>query len=166
MYLNKRVKELAKKIRDYVNHREQVKDRVKRFRTIFEKNTTLKEFDADVFESLIDRIIIGRINDDGSIDPYEVRFILKTGDELTDTLPIKKCLLHRLRKRMKLMIQTMNYTQRCVLMPTTGNTVIASPRGMIAVIENNVNEDGTINIPKALQPYMGGKKVISFKSKK
>lgn len=51
-------------------------------------------------------------------------------------------------------------------MPTTGNTVIASPRGMIAVIENNVNEDGTINIPKALQPYMGGKKVISFKSKK
>lgn len=42
-------------------------------------------------------------------------------------------------------------------MPTTGNTVIASPRGMIAVIENNVNEDGSINIPKALQSYMGGK---------
>ena len=52
------------------------------------------------------------------------------------------------------------------LLSTLNNTVIASPRGMIAVIENNVNEDGTINIPKALQPYMGGKKVISFKSKK
>lgn len=48
-------------------------------------------------------------------------------------------------------------------MPTTGNTVIASPRGMIAVIENNVNEDGTINIPKVLQPYMGGKEKLESK---
>lgn len=43
------------------------------------------------------------------------------------------------------------------LLSTLNNTVIASPRGMIAVIENNVNEDGSINIPKALQSYMGGK---------
>ncbi len=43
------------------------------------------------------------------------------------------------------------------LVSTLNNTVIASPRGMIAVIENNVNEDGSINIPKALQSYMGGK---------
>ena len=48
-------------------------------------------------------------------------------------------------------------------MPTTGNTVIASPRGMIAVIENNVNEDGSVNIPKVLQPYMGGKEKIEIK---
>lgn len=65
-------------------------DRVDKFKTIFQKNATLKEFDADVFESIIDKIIIGRRNDDGSIDPYEIRFVLKTGDELTDTLPIKK----------------------------------------------------------------------------
>jgi len=43
------------------------------------------------------------------------------------------------------------------LVSTLNNTVIASPRGMIAVIENNYNNDGTINIPKVLQPYMGGK---------
>ena len=49
------------------------------------------------------------------------------------------------------------------LLSTLNNTVIASPRGMIAVIENNVNEDGTINIPKALQPYMGGKEKIEIK---
>lgn len=48
-------------------------------------------------------------------------------------------------------------------MPTTGNTVVASPRGMIAVIENNVNEDGSVKIPKALQPYMGGKETIKVK---
>ena len=43
---------------------------------------------------------------------------------------------------------------------TLNNTVVASPRGMIALIENNYNEDGSINIPKVLQPYMGGKTVI------
>ena len=49
------------------------------------------------------------------------------------------------------------------LLSTLNNTVIASPRGMIAVIENNVNEDGTVNIPKVLQPYMGGKEKIELK---
>ncbi|MBR6380836.1 MAG: serine--tRNA ligase, partial [Lachnospiraceae bacterium] len=43
---------------------------------------------------------------------------------------------------------------------TLNNTVLATPRGLIAVLENNVNEDGSIRIPKALQPYMGGKEVI------
>ena len=50
-----------------------------------------------------------------------------------------------------------------VLMPTTGNTVVASPRGLIALIENNYQEDGTILIPKVLQPYMGGKTKIEIK---
>lgn len=43
------------------------------------------------------------------------------------------------------------------LVHTLNNTVLATPRGLIGVIENNYNEDGSINVPKALQPYMGGK---------
>ncbi len=43
---------------------------------------------------------------------------------------------------------------------TLNNTVVAPPRMLIAFLENNLNEDGTINIPKALQPYMGGKTKI------
>ena len=39
---------------------------------------------------------------------------------------------------------------------TLNNTVVATPRGLIAVIENNYNEDGTITVPKVLRPYMGG----------
>ena len=39
---------------------------------------------------------------------------------------------------------------------TLNNTVLATPRGLIAVVENNYNEDGSINVPKVLQPYMGG----------
>ena len=43
---------------------------------------------------------------------------------------------------------------------TLNNTVLATPRGLIAFLENNLNEDGSINVPKALQPYMGGKEKI------
>ena len=43
---------------------------------------------------------------------------------------------------------------------TLNNTVVAPPRMLIAFLENNLNEDGSINIPVALQPYMGGMKVI------
>lgn len=43
---------------------------------------------------------------------------------------------------------------------TLNNTVLASPRGLIAFLENNVNADGSIRIPEALRPYMGGKEII------
>lgn len=43
---------------------------------------------------------------------------------------------------------------------TLNNTVVAPPRMLIAFLENNLNADGSINIPVALQPYMGGKTVI------
>ncbi|KOR26965.1 serine--tRNA ligase [Clostridium sp. L74] len=43
---------------------------------------------------------------------------------------------------------------------TLNNTVVAPPRMLIAFLENNLNEDGSINIPTVLQPYMGGKTVI------
>ena len=43
---------------------------------------------------------------------------------------------------------------------TLNNTVLATPRGLIAFLENNYQADGTIKIPKALQPYMGGLEVI------
>ena len=46
---------------------------------------------------------------------------------------------------------------------TLNNTVVATPRGLIALIENNYQEDGSIKIPKALQPYMGGKEIIEPK---
>ena len=46
---------------------------------------------------------------------------------------------------------------------TLNNTVIATSRALVAILENFQNEDGTVNIPKALQPYMSGKKVIGKK---
>ncbi|MBR6253486.1 MAG: serine--tRNA ligase [Clostridia bacterium] len=46
------------------------------------------------------------------------------------------------------------------LVHTLNNTVLATPRGLIAFLENNVNEDGSVNIPVALRPYMGGQEKV------
>ena len=46
---------------------------------------------------------------------------------------------------------------------TLNNTVVAPPRMLIAFLENNLNADGSINIPKSLQPYMGGQEKIEPK---
>ena len=43
---------------------------------------------------------------------------------------------------------------------TLNNTVVAPPRMLIAFLENNLNEDGSVNIPVALRPYMGGKEKL------
>ena len=48
---------------------------------------------------------------------------------------------------------------------TLNNTVVAPPRMLIAFIENNLNEDGTIRIPEPLRPYMGGMEVIPVPEK-
>ena len=48
---------------------------------------------------------------------------------------------------------------------TLNNTVVASPRGLIAFIENHYQEDGTITIPEVLRPYMGGQDKIVLNKK-
>ena len=48
---------------------------------------------------------------------------------------------------------------------TLNNTVVATPRGLIALLENNYNEDGSVTIPEVLRPYMGGLEVIKPKQK-
>ena len=47
---------------------------------------------------------------------------------------------------------------------TLNNTVVAPPRMLIAFVENHLQADGSVTIPEALQPYMGGKKVINPKN--
>ncbi len=47
---------------------------------------------------------------------------------------------------------------------TLNNTVVAPPRMLIAFLENNLNEDGSVNIPESLRPYMGGiEKIVPAK---
>jgi seryl-tRNA synthetase len=53
-----------------------------------------------------------------------------------------------------------NTQKKNVFCHTLNNTVIASPRILIPILELNQNKDGSIDIPKVLQPYMGGREVI------
>ena len=61
-------------------------------------------------------------------------------------------------RRLKIRVKDENGDK--YLAHTLNNTVVAPPRMLIAFLENNLNEDGSINIPKSLQPYMGGKEKL------
>ena len=50
-----------------------------------------------------------------------------------------------------------------VFVNTLNNTVIASPRSLIAILEQHYQADGSVKIPKVLQPYMGGLKELKPK---
>ncbi len=65
-------------------------------------------------------------------------------------------------RRLKIRIKGENGTY---LAHTLNNTCVAPPRMLIALLENNLNEDGSIRIPEALRPYMGGKSVIEVPKK-
>ena len=52
-----------------------------------------------------------------------------------------------------------------VFVNTLNNTVIASPRSLIAILEQHYQEDGSVNVPKVLQPYMGGLETIKPNNK-
>ena len=65
-------------------------------------------------------------------------------------------------RRLKIRIKGENGTY---LAHTLNNTCVAPPRMLIALLENNLNEDGSIRIPEALRPYMGGKSVIEVPGK-
>ncbi len=63
-------------------------------------------------------------------------------------------------RRLKIRIKGENGTY---LAHTLNNTVVAPPRMLIAFLENNLNADGSVNIPVALRPYMGGKEKIEVR---
>ena len=52
---------------------------MKTFKSILEKKEVLKEFDRYVFESIVEKVIVGEIDEKGNVDPYKLTFIYKTG---------------------------------------------------------------------------------------
>jgi seryl-tRNA synthetase len=60
----------------------------------------------------------------------------------------------------RLQIRVRGEDGRRYLPHTLNNTVVAPPRMLIAFLENNLQEDGSVRIPEALRPYMGGKEII------
>ena len=65
-----------------VNEEGDLKNRIAAFRKLFEDNKFLEEFDREIFETVIDKILVGKIDEDGVVNPYSITFVFKTGLEI------------------------------------------------------------------------------------
>lgn len=74
-----KVKVKEEELQTITSKEDNLKDRIDTFRKLFENNEILKEFDREIFESVIEKIIVGEIDEDGNNNPYSVTFIFKTG---------------------------------------------------------------------------------------
>jgi len=57
----------------------EIKSRMKTFKSILERKEVLKDFDRYVFESIVEKVIVGEIDKNGNVDPYKLTFVYKTG---------------------------------------------------------------------------------------
>lgn len=64
------------------NRTERIKQRLNKFKSLFKNIDIMPKFDKDVFECLIDKVIIGETLEDGIINTYTIRFICKNGTEI------------------------------------------------------------------------------------
>ena len=76
--INSKIENLLKE----TNRTESIKNRLNKFKSLFKNIDIMPKFDKDVFECLIDKVIIGEIQEDGKINPYTIRFICKNGSEI------------------------------------------------------------------------------------
>lgn len=57
----------------------EIKSRMKTFKTMLERKEVLKEFDRYLFQSIVEKVIVGEIDENGNVDPYKLTFVYKTG---------------------------------------------------------------------------------------
>ena len=67
---------------------EQIQQRIEKFRNLFNNQIVLEEFDREVFECFIDKVIIGETLEDGTVNPYVIRFICKGEKEEENNMSI------------------------------------------------------------------------------
>lgn len=78
-------KEYSKKNKEKENlehsleNNNEIKNRMKTFKTMLERREVLKEFDRYVFESIVEKVIVGEVDEKDNVDPYKLTFIYKTG---------------------------------------------------------------------------------------
>ena len=93
----------------------------------------------------------------GQVQKFDIETWMPSRDSYGETHSASR--FHDFQSR-RLNLRYRNKEGKPVFCHTLNNTVIASPRVLIALIENHQQADGSIRIPKALQPYMGGREKI------
>lgn len=77
-----KVKSNEKELQEVANKEGDLQDRINTFRKLFEDNEFLEKFNREIFESVIDEVIAGKIDEDGNVNPYSITFVFKTGLEI------------------------------------------------------------------------------------
>jgi len=83
--LTEKLKDLKEKrinVEKKMNSNQEISNRLKKIEKVLSGNNKITEFDREVFDSLVECIIVGEKNDDGTENPYVIKFILKTGKEI------------------------------------------------------------------------------------
>ncbi|SKC77468.1 recombinase family protein [Maledivibacter halophilus] len=68
----------------------ELEKKMKSFRKVFDNNELLEKFDREIFENIIDKVVIGKVDESGIRNPYSVTFIFKTGLQLEEDCTVKK----------------------------------------------------------------------------
>jgi DNA invertase Pin-like site-specific DNA recombinase len=76
---------------DY-NEQEGLREKINSFKNLFNNNELLTEFDREIFENVIDHVIIGKVDESGIKNPYSVTFVFKTGLKVEEDCTAKKSL--------------------------------------------------------------------------
>lgn len=85
--LEKKEKERNEIVQE-IQSEEQIQQRIEKFRNLFNNQIVLEEFDREVFECFIDKVIIGETLEDGTVNPYVIRFICKGEKEEENNMSI------------------------------------------------------------------------------
>src|SRR5690606_10646244 len=92
--------------------------RIEHFRKVLEKNEVLTEFDRYVFESIVEKVIIGEVDENGNTNPYKLTFIYKT--EYSNSIQSK---MHKQINRKR----TQNDVKDLPSHPSTDTSVVVAP---------------------------------------
>lgn len=80
-----KIKELNRKLESLVminQEKDEIKRRIVEFRRLLERKEPVTEFDENIFKCLIDRVIVGEVDEDGNANPYVLNFVFKSGEKV------------------------------------------------------------------------------------
>ena len=80
-----KIKELNKKLEALAminQEKAEIKRRIVEFKRLLERKEKITEFDENIFKCLIDRVIVGEIDEDGNANPYVLNFVFKSGEKV------------------------------------------------------------------------------------
>lgn len=142
--LSEKSKKLLVERQDYVakqDDEKNLKRRTKEFKALLEKNQVLEEFDRGVFESIIEKVIVGEIDENGNKDPYKLTFVYKTGisnkvdPKIQQNTKLGESLKAELKKMCSHAVDEVKEACSHILLDTRRSRMLSTKEGFVEVLE-------------------------------